>query len=82
MLRWSTYQTLFQIYHTQILYEAHNNLKVSSIDFYIFSLALDDFLRLLHKACLPFMFGDCNNATQIVIIQIGRKKEWKTKILV
>jgi hypothetical protein len=34
---WSTYQkTVFQIYHTQIHERAHKNIKISSIEFYIF----------------------------------------------
>lgn len=33
-----TYQTVFQIYHTQI-HDAHKNIKVPSIEFYIFPLS-------------------------------------------
>lgn len=43
--RWSTYQTVFQIYHTQI-HDAHKNIKISSIEFYIFHRFSESFLFL------------------------------------
>lgn len=64
---WGTYQTVFQIYHTQI-HDAHKNIKIPSIEFYIFRFPLS-FYDFLYKTCLP-----CSEIAAKQIVQIGSRK--------
>lgn len=60
-----TYQTVFQIYHTQI-HGAHKNIKISSIEFYIFS-SLSRFYGFFAQDLLPchrdWSSEDCSSST-------------------